>query len=357
MDKKKTFIIAEIGTSHGGDLDKAILLIKGAKDAGADCAKFQVVFADEIIHKNTGFVKLPTGNIPLYDFFRNLEQGISFYRTLKEESEKAGLIFLASPFGKKSAQLLEDIGSLQFKIASPELNHFPLIKQLISYNKPLILSSGVSTLADLDRAITLTGTKNITLLHCITSYPAPVEDYNLNLIPNLKNILGVETGVSDHSLDPILVPSLSVLLGATIVEKHITLSNSTEGLDDPVALNLDNFKIMCESIREFEKLSKEDGIKILKDKYGESRINLILGDGIKKLALSEKLNYGRTNRSLHSKRELKAGEIITKENTALLRTEKVLKVGLMPHLVDCFYGKKLRMDIPSGEGITLEDFL
>lgn len=355
--KNRTFIIAEIGTSHGGDLNKAIELIHGAKEAGADCAKFQVVYADEIIHKNTGLVKLPTGDIPLYDVFKSLELDETFYKTLKEETEKAGLTFMASPFGEKSARLLNNIGSDIFKVASPELNHFPLIKQLLSYGKPLILSSGVSRLEDIERAIDLTGTDKVTLLHCITSYPAPEEDYNLNLIPNLKSIFGINVGISDHSLDPVLVPSISVLLGATIVEKHITLSNETDGLDDPVALNLNDFKQMCRSIRRYENMDKESGLKELKSIYSEQRINKILGSGIKKIAESEKANYGRTNRSLHALTVLKKGTIITKENTALLRTEKILKIGIMPQDVEEFYGKKLTFDVPSGEGITLEDFL
>ncbi len=357
MGSKKTFIIAEIGTSHGGDLLKAKKLIKAAKEAGADCAKFQVVYANEIIHRNTGLVKLPGGDTPLYDVFKSLEFGIEFYKNLKEATEKEGLEFLASPFGKKSARLLEDIGTSSFKIASPELNHFPLIKQLLQYNKPIILSSGVSKLNDIERALDITGTKNITLLHCITSYPAPEEDYNLNLIPNLKKIFGVNIGISDHSLDPILVPCLSVLLGAKIVEKHITLSKNHEGLDDPVALIPSDFKKMATNIRRFEKLTFKQGIDRLKRIYGHKRVDQILGSGVKKLAESEAQYYGRTNRSLHALNGMKPGMVVTKENTALLRTEKVLRVGIPPHLVENFYGKTLTKTIPSGEGIRLKDFL
>lgn len=357
MEKKKTFIIAEIGTGHGGDLNKARKLIQGAKDSGADCAKFQVVYANEILHKNTGIVKLPGGNIPLYNVFKSLEQDINFYKKLKVETEKVGLIFMASPFGERSAKILHDIGSDMYKIASPELNHIPLIKQIYSYNKPIILSSGVSKLEDIERVLELINRNKTTLLHCITSYPAPEEDYNLKLISNLHNIFGVKTGVSDHSLDPVLVPSISVLLGATVVEKHITLSNNSDGLDDPVALNLKNFKIMCESIRKYENTEPAKGLDQLKSIYGEERIIKIIGDGVKRLAESEKGNYGRTNRSLHAIIGLKAGTILTKENSALLRTEKILRPGIPPHLVDSFYGKKLMKDIPNGEGIRTVDFL
>lgn len=352
---EKTFIIAEIGTSHGGDLEKAKRLINASKDAGADCAKFQVVIADEIIHPNTGLVKLPGGDTPLYDVFKSLEQPIEFYKSLKKYTEQVGLEFLASPFGITSSKILNSIGSKKYKVASPELNHIPMLKELKSYNSPLIISTGVSKLEDIERALEVTGKSNITLLHCITSYPAPEEDYNLKLIPNLRKILGVEVGLSDHSLDPVLVPSISVLLGARVVEKHICLSNETDGLDDPVALNPENFKIMCKSIRKYEKMKISDGFKELKLIYGNSRIEKILGTGIKTLAESEKLNYGRTNRSLHASTELKEGTVISKENTALLRTEKILTPGIPPYLAPQLYGKKINRDIPSGEGITLKD--
>lgn len=352
---ENTFIIAEIGTSHGGDLQKAKRLIDASKDAGADCAKFQVVIADEIIHPNTGLVKLPGGDTPLYDVFKSLEQPIEFYKSLKKYTEEVGLEFLASPFGITSSKILNSIGSKKYKVASPELNHIPMLKELKSYNSPLIISTGVSKLEDIERALEVTGKSNITLLHCITSYPAPEEDYNLKLIPNLRNILGIEVGLSDHSLDPVLVPSISVLLGARVVEKHICLSNETDGLDDPVALNPENFKIMCKAIRKYEKMKTTNGFKELKLIYGNSRIEKILGTGIKDLAESEKQNYGRTNRSLHALTELKKGTVITKENTALLRTEKILTPGIPPYLSPQLYGKKLNKDIPSGEGITLED--
>lgn len=351
----KTYIIAEIGTSHGGDLKKAKNLIDASKEAGADCAKFQVVIADEIIHPNTGLVKLPGGDTPLYDVFKSLEQPAEFYRKLKSYTESIGLEFLASPFGITSSRILKEIGSKKYKVASPELNHLPMLKELKSYNSPLIISTGVSKLEDIERALGITGKEDITLLHCITSYPAPEEDYNLKLIPNLKNILGIEVGLSDHSLDPVLVPSISVLLGARVIEKHICLSNDTDGLDDPVALNPENFKIMCRSIRKYEKMKQTDGFRELKLIYGNSRIEKILGTGIKKLADSEKLNYGRTNRSLHALTGLKKGTVITEENTSILRTEKVLKPGVPPHIAEEIYGKKLTKDIPPGEGITLKD--
>lgn len=355
--RKKTYIIAEIGTAHQGDLKKAEKLIKAAAAAGADCAKFQVVFADEIIHKNTGTVPLPGGDTPLYDVFKDLEQKEPFYRTLKEMTEASGLDFLASPFGLKSASLLNDIGSERFKIASPELNHYPLLKKVHSYGKEMILSTGVSTLGDIEEALKITGREKVILLHCITSYPAPPEEYNLRLIPLLSRLFGVRTGVSDHSTDPILVPTLSALMGASVIEKHFTLSRQTDGLDDPIALEPKDFALMVNSIRLAEKSDEDEILTDLKSKYPENLIETILGTGEKKLAESESENYTRTNRSLHAMTYLKAGTVLTVENCALLRTEKVLRPGISPLFFEEVLGKTVKQDIPEGEGIRWHDLL
>lgn len=353
----RTYIIAEIGTSHGGNLEKAKKLIEAAKESGADCAKFQVVIANEIIHPNTGLVKLPTGDIPLYDVFKSLEKPKEFYKTLKDYTESLGLDFLASPFGIDSARLLKDIGSTTYKVASPELNHLPLLDELKNYNGKLILSTGVSKLKDIERALEVVGKNNTELLHCTTSYPTPEEEYNLRVISTLSGIFGIPVGISDHSLDPVLVPVISVLMGAKTIEKHFCLSNETDGLDDPVALNPTNFRKMVDFVREYEKLHPSEGLLKLKEIYGDKRIETILGDGVKKLAPCERENYGRTNRSLHALNLIKEGEMITPENTAILRTEKVLKPGASPFLADKIYGKRAKRSIPPGEGIVLEDLI
>lgn len=355
--EKRTYIIAEIGTAHQGSLGKAEKLIKAAARSGADCAKFQVVFADEIIHKNTGTVPLPGGDIPLYQVFRDLEQDRDFYRNLKEMTEAEGMDFLASPFGLKSAALLRDIGSDQFKIASPELNHYPLLKEVASYNKDMILSSGVSTLGDIEEALKITGTERTTLLHCITAYPAPPEEYNLKLIPLLAQLFGVQTGVSDHSTDPVLVPLLSVAVGGRMIEKHFTLSRMTDGLDDPIALEPEDFRKMADSVREAEARGIESIIPTLTKKYGETLVNAVLGSGRKVLAPSERNNYERTNRSVHAAEELKAGTVLTRQNCALLRTEKVLRPGISPLYWEEILGRTVKCPVPDGEGIRWEDLL
>jgi N-acetylneuraminate synthase len=354
---KKTYIIAEIGTAHQGDLKKAEALIQAAAESGADCAKFQVVFADEIIHPNTGSVPLPGGDTPLYEVFKRLEKEESFYRELKNMTEKAGLDFLASPFGKKSADILNRIGSTQYKIASPELNHYPLLEKVSSYGREIILSTGVSTLGDIEEALNTTGRDKVSLLHCITAYPAPPDEYNLRLIPNLSAIFGVPVGLSDHSTDPVLVPALAAALKASIIEKHFTLSNKTEGLDDPIALEPDDFRKMVRAVRTAEKNTLEETVESLSTDYTKKTVLAVLGNGVKTLARTERENYSRTNRSLHALGEIKMGTILSKENCAILRTEKKLRPGISPLYLKEILGKTAKENIPDGEGIRWQDIL
>ena len=358
-------IIAEIGTSHGGNLAKAKELIDLSVESGADYVKFQWVYADEILHPDTGFVNLPGGKVRLYDRFKELEVEPDFFAECLRYTHSKGAKFLCSPFGLRSLDELISIKPDAIKIASPELNHIPLLKKLAEYRKthdiPVILSSGVSKLCDIEEALSILGQKNVTLLHCITSYPAPEEEYNLRLLPNLSAIFGIPCGVSDHSLDPVLVPSVAASVGGTMIEKHITLSKETDGLDDPVALTGEQFALMSHCVHQCEAAFRQYGenaksyiLKQLEDEYGE-RIQKILGDGIKKLAPAEEANYGRTNRSLHFMRSMKAGEIITIEDISVLRTEKVLSVGLHPRFLENVTGSRLSRDVKNGDGVQWED--
>jgi sialic acid synthase SpsE len=358
----RALAIAEIGTGHGGSIAKARELVDAAAGASADCVKFQCVFAEEIIHPATGFVPLPGGPVALYDRFRALEADEAFYAEAKRYAEARGLIFLCTPFGLRSAALLRRIGCAAMKVASPELNHFPLIDELASYGLPTILSSGVSTLADIEQAVSRFrgglprgSAAGLALLHCVTAYPAPAEDYNLRVLAPLGGLLGVAIGVSDHSLDPKLVPALSIAAGGSIVEKHICLSRSDPGLDDPIALPPEDFAAMVRSMRSASAQAPALTFAALSAEYGPGLVEAVLGNGMKRLAPSEEANYRRTNRSIHASRAIAAGEEFSEANLALLRTEKVLRPGLEPGLLPSILGRAAARAVPDGEGIEWED--
>ena len=392
-------VIAEIGTSHEGSLEKAKRLIDAAKEAEADAVKFQWVIADEILHPKTGFVDLPTGRIPLYERFKQLECPPDFYAKSLEYARSLGLKWICSPFGLKSLELLLELRPDAVKIASPELNHFPMLRALAAARKtdgelksddelksdgepksdegresneaafpapaavPVIVSSGVSKQSDIEAALAILGKSGVSLLHCVTSYPAPEEEYNVRLIAALKKDFGVETGLSDHSLDPVLVPCLAASQGATFFEKHITLSKKTSGLDDPVALEPEQFLQMTRALKQcraaINRYGPERGgqeiIKQMEEQYGSERVQKVLGSGIKALAPAEEKNYGRTNRSLHYMKAFEAGHVLAAKDIGVLRTEKVLTPGLSPALYESVVGKKLCRAVQDGAGVAWKD--
>ena len=350
------FIIAEIGTSHGGDIAAAKELIDAAIAAGADCVKFQAVIADEIIHPDTGDVDLPGGKIPLFKVFKDVERGTEFYRSIKLYAEEKETVFLCSAFGLRSAGMLAEIGVTTVKIASPEINHFPLLDFLADWGVNVIISSGVSTLGDIERALAILHQPKA-LLHCVTAYPAAAEEYNLRVIASLSKLFGIPVGVSDHSLDAALVPSLSVVCGGCIIEKHFTLSRNGSGLDDPVALPPEEFSEMVKKVRQTEKMEYGDALGKMKETYGEDRIEAVLGSGRKDLSPSEKENYRTTKRSIMAIKDIKKGDELSGRNVALLRSEKNLLPGLPPDFWQTIIGKCVTRNVPTGKGIEWNDLL
>jgi sialic acid synthase SpsE len=195
----------------------------------------------------------------------------------------------------------------------------------------------------------------ICLLHCVTAYPAPETDYKLRLLPNLNAIFGVPVGVSDHSLDPELVPALGTALGAAVIEKHFCLSRRDPGLDDPIALPPDLFTRMVRAVRRASGAGPGETLAAYSRDRGAPLVEAILGSGIKTLAPSEQANYERTNRSIHALRDIHPGEMIGPGDFAVLRTEKNLRPGLPPSWEAKIRGRKARNHIPAGEGIRFED--
>ena len=356
-------VIAEIGTGHNGSLQKAKELIVAAKEGGADAVKFQIVYADEILHPDTGFVNLPTGRIPLYERFKELECNIDFYGELAQYAHKCGILFSASAFGLRSADELLQLNPAFIKIASPELNHFPLLERVASFELPVILSTGVSQLGDIERAVNCLETCGLpadmrALLHCVTAYPAPETDYNTAVLQSLSMLFNSPVGISDHSLAPAAVLIAGLLSGACIIEKHICLSRNDVGLDDPVALEPASFLCMTKALRSLTGKSNEE-IFIAAADCGYSRdfLRRIIGDGKKRLAAAEKNNYGKTNRSLHYIKDLSKGTILQKNDVAVLRTEKNLTAGESPDFLHFFIGAILQKDVTGGAGAVFDDII
>jgi N-acetylneuraminate synthase len=359
----ETYIIAEVGTSHGGDLERAADLIHAAAESGANCAKFQCVIADEIVHQHTGAISLPGGEIDIYQRFRDLERPVDFYARLKELCDAARIDFLCTSFGTKSAEIVEDLKPDAHKVASPETNHIELLQVLRDFGRPIILSTGVTSLADIEQAVAELYPCELTILHCVTDYPADEVDYNLRLLPALQTVFGLKIGVSDHTLDPALVPTLSVSQGACMIEKHFTLSRTGTGLDDPIALNPSMFSTMTASVRRADALldsSSSEGRTILLDQliaeYGRSRVDAVLGNGVKKMGKAETDHYSTTRRSLLAIRDLPEGHRLTRNDVAALRSE-ALSPGLSPLFLPILLGVDLKEALSNGEGLRWEHVL
>ncbi|MEL3906471.1 MAG: N-acetylneuraminate synthase family protein [Treponema sp.] len=361
--QKGVLIIAEIGTGHNGDPVKAKELIAAAKQSGADAVKFQIVYADEILHPDTGFVTLPTGRIPLYQRFCELECNPDFYAELAAYTRQQGLLFSASAFGLRSAEELRCLNPAFVKIASPELNHFPLLERVASFGLPVILSTGVSRLGDIEKAAACLDAGGLApdmraLLHCVTAYPAPETDYNTAVLKTLSAVFNCPAGISDHSLDPAAVPIAGLLSGACIIEKHICLSRQDTGLDDPVALEPAQFTRMVQIVRQLTGKADSEILRAAAAAgYSEQYIRAIIGTGEKKLAAAEKENYGKTNRSIHYLRDLPAGTVLKPEHLAILRTEKNLTAGECPAFFSRFIGAVLQHPVRGGAGTVFDDVI
>ncbi len=366
-------LIAEIGTSHAGSIETAIALLDRVAEAGFDTAKFQWIYADEILHPNTGDVDLPGGAIALFDRFRELERDVEFYAALRDACVDRDLEFLCTAFGPRSLAELLSLEPTALKIASPELNYLQLLSQAAASEVPIYASTGVSTLADIceadatiesarmrrDSKTGAAGVRSagVVFLHCVTAYPTPEEEYNLDVIESLHRVTGRWWGVSDHTLDPIAVPIVACAVGAVALEKHVTPDTAGAGLDDPVALPPERFTETVSAVRELETIEPSQRMSAVVERLGEERVTAIRGDGVKRLAPSERGNYGRTNRSLHVCRPIRAGQRIESEALGILRTERRLRPGIHPRYADALAGAVAVRDIEDGAGIVWDDVI
>lgn len=301
---EKTFIIAEAGDNHNGSQKLAFQLIDKAVEAGADCVKFQTFVTEEVVSKRAEkaeYQKESTGNDESqYEMVKKLELSFEQFEELQKYAEKKGIIFLSTPFDIPSVEFLNSIDVPYIKIPSGEITNLPYLVKIAEKGKDVIMSTGMAELDEIESAIDILrkhGAGNISLLHCNTEYPTPIQDVNLRAMLTLKERFGVEVGYSDHT-QGIEVPIAAVALGAKIIEKHFTLDHNMEGPDHRASLEPDELKMMVDGIRKVEKA---------------------LGNGIKTASPSEKKNINVARKSIVARRNIAKGEILSEENLAAKR--------------------------------------
>ncbi len=261
----RTLIIAEAGVNHNGSLAIAKKLVDAAKYAGADAVKFQTFQAQEITTRNAQKAKYQrnaSGEESQFEMLKKLELPENSFKALHRYCKKKKIIFLSTPFDYKSAEFINRLGVRYFKISSGDLTNLPFLSRVALYKKSIILSTGMSTLAEVKeavKAIYAIGNKKLILLHCTSNYPARYEDVNLLAIRTLKKKFRVPVGYSDHTLG-IEVAIAAVALGATVIEKHLTLDKNMQGPDHKSSLEAEEFKLMVKAIRNTEK-ALGNGIK------------------------------------------------------------------------------------------------
>lgn len=354
--ESKIFIVAEAGSNHDGDYQQAIQLIDVAVECGADAIKFQIFKAEKLYHKDVGIIDVPGGKIDFFDFLKNMEMPIEWIPKLKRYCDERNIEFLFSVFDTDSIEYIKkfDIGAV--KIASPELNYVQLFEECAKLKRPIIFSTGISKLGDIEKSIEVIEKyhSNYAILHCITSYPANVAQCNLNVIRTLKMCFDRPVGLSDHTMDFKYVPALAVAVGASIIEKHFTLSRKLSGPDHKFALEPQELKMMIEEIRKVEKMNSDER-KVFIEKTPNSQI--IMGSSIKRVVEDEKILYDCDRRSIISIKDIEIGERITLDNVSILRAERNITPGLEPKHLSDVLNKKVTRKVFSGKGIRWEDIL
>lgn len=330
----KTFIIAEAGVNHNGNLDYAKKLIDVAAESGADAVKFQTFISEKCISKwadKASYQKSTTGETEgQLAMVKKLELSFAEFVELKEYCKAKNIIFMSTPFDIESADFLNEIKVEIFKIPSGEITNYPLIKKIGQFKKSVIMSTGMCNLEEIREAIEILreqGTKNISLLHCNTQYPTPIEDVNLKAMLRMRDEFNLPIGYSDHSKG-IEVPIAAVALGAAIIEKHFTLSKEMEGPDHRASLEPDELKKMVESIRNIEKA---------------------LGVREKLVTNSEKENLQVARKSIVAAVPIKKGDIFTEENITVKRPG----TGLSPMRWNEVLGKPANKNYEADEIICL----
>ena len=327
----KPYIIAEMSANHNGDINTAFAIIDKAKQAGADAVKIQTYTADTITLKS----KLPDFQIndglwagqTLYDLYEWAHTPWDWHKPLFEHARKAGITIFSSPFDNTAVDLLEDLNTPAYKIASFEAIDLSLISYVASTGKPMIISTGMANIEEIEEAINAAqegGCSELAILHCVSGYPAPAADYNLRTLQDMIQRFGLVTGLSDHTLDNTTAIA-SIALGASIIEKHFTLDRSGGGPDDSFSLEPNDLEHLCQSSNiAWSSLGTVD--------YGRKS--------------SEQGNM-MFRRSIYVVKDIAAGEILTVENIRSIRPG----FGLAPKNYKELLGKVAKIDIRCGSAM------
>lgn len=329
------FIIAEAGVNHNGDLDLAFKLCDAAKEANVDAVKFQTWKTENAVSKKVALADYQEKNLSgqsesQYDMLKKLELSYESFVHIKKHCDEIGIQFLSTPDTLDDVDFLIDLGMSVMKIGSGDITNIPLLRGIGERHQNVILSTGMSTLTDVELAYNVlmnSGARNVALLHCTTNYPCPYDEVNLSAMQTLKTAFRCQVGYSDHTMG-IEIPVAAVALGAEIIEKHFTLDRTMDGPDHKASLEPNELKQMVSSIRNIE---------------------VAVGDGIKRPNKSEQLISEVVLKRLIAKTSIKKGDILGVQNIAILRNLE----GVPAKYWDLIAGKPATKDYDIDEPIKL----
>jgi sialic acid synthase SpsE len=336
-DGEPCYIVAEVGSNHNGSFEQALRLIDAAADAGADAVKFQSFKAARLYPRSAGRSDYLQSARSIYDIIEAMEMPDAWIAPLAEHCRGRSVEFLASPFDEESVDQIDPHVNA-FKIASYEMTHAPLLAHVARKKKPVIVSTGTASLDEVLAAVERirgAGSDRIVLLQCTACYPAPLDSVNVRAVATLRAATGLLTGLSDHSRDPIVAPMTAVALGASVIEKHYTLSNRLPGPDHAFAVEPRELAEMVRRVREVEQA---------------------LGTGAKEPHAVEAELRQFARRAIFSTRPIAADEVLTVDNVAVLRAGK-LEHGLEPACFPDVLGRRARRDIPAESPIRAADYV
>ena len=333
MMRGATLIIAEAGVNHNDSIETAVQLIETAAEAGADLVKFQTFSADRLVtgsaSKADYQLETTSTRESQHEMIRKLELSREMHEELIAHCKKCGVGFFSTGFDPQSVDLLAELGLDRFKIPSGEITNLPYLRHIGQYGKPVILSTGMARLGEIEAALEVleasgTPRERVTVLHCNTEYPTPMADVNLKAMLAIRDALGVQVGYSDHTLG-IEVPIAAVAMGATVIEKHFTLDRNLPGPDHRASLEPDELKAMVQAIRNIELA--------------------LSGDGLKRPSPSESKNLEIVRKSLVALAPIKVGVPFTEANLGVKRPGS----GISPMRWDDFIGRPANRDYQADE--------